>query len=45
VQSERILDLADWFDAMSAPEEMNAMFDAALADLAKGDVVPWSAVQ
>jgi len=45
VQSDRILDLADWFDAMSAPEEMNAMFDAALADLAKGDVVPWSAVQ
>ena len=45
MQSERILDLADWFDAMSAPEETNAKFDAALEDLAKGDVIPWAAVQ
>ena len=44
-QSERILDLADWLDAMSAPEETNAKFDAALTDLAKGDVIPWAAVQ
>jgi hypothetical protein len=44
IQSERILDVADWFDAMSSPEETNAKFDAALADLAKGDVVPWAAV-
>jgi hypothetical protein len=43
--SERLLDLADWFDAMSTPEELNAKFDAALADLANGDVVPWAAVQ
>lgn len=43
IQSERILDVADWFDAMSSPEETNAKFDAALADLAKGDVVPWAA--
>jgi hypothetical protein len=45
VQSERILDLADWFDAMSTPEEMNAKFDSALADLERGDVVSWAAVQ
>jgi hypothetical protein len=45
MQSERILDLADWFDAMSNPEETNAKFDAALADLARGDVIPWTAVQ
>jgi hypothetical protein len=30
---------------MSAPEETNAKFDAALTDLAKGDVIPWAAVQ
>ena len=45
LQSDRILDIADWFDAMSASEETNAKFDAALTDLAQGDVVPWSAVQ
>jgi CRP-like cAMP-binding protein len=45
VQAERLLDLADWCDAMSGPEETNAKFDAALADLAKGDVVPWAAVR
>ena len=45
VQSERILDIADWFDAMSAPDETNAKFNAALEDLAKGEVVPWAAVQ
>jgi hypothetical protein len=45
VQLERILDLADWFDAMSTPEETNVKFDEALADLTKGDVVPWAAVQ
>jgi len=44
VQSERILDLVDWFDAMSRPEELNAKFDAALADLERGDVVSWAAV-
>jgi hypothetical protein len=45
VQSERILDVADWLDVMSTPAETNAKFDAALADLDKGDVVPWAAVQ
>ncbi len=45
MQSERVLDIADWFDAMSISEETNAKFDAALADLAKGDVVPWAAAQ
>jgi hypothetical protein len=43
--SERLLDLADWLDAMSNPEETNAKFDAGLADLARGDVLPWAAVQ
>ena len=42
--SERILDLADWFDAMSTPDEIEAKFGAARAELAKGEVVPWSAV-
>jgi hypothetical protein len=42
--SERLLDVADWLDAMSAPEETNIKFDLALADLTKGDVVPWAAV-
>jgi hypothetical protein len=45
VQSERILDLVDWFDAMSTPDEMNSRFNALEADLAQGDVVPWSAMQ
>jgi hypothetical protein len=44
-QMERILDLADWFDALSTPDEMDARFNSLEADLAKGDVVPWSAVQ
>jgi len=44
-QSERLLDVADWFDAISSPDETKAKFDRALADLAKGDVVPWSLVQ
>jgi hypothetical protein len=43
--AERLLDLADWLDAMSNPEEMNAKFDAALADLARGDVIPWAAME
>jgi hypothetical protein len=45
VQSERILDLADWFDALSTPEETKARFDALRNDVAKGDVVPWAAVK
>jgi hypothetical protein len=43
--SERLLDLADWLDAMSTPEEMNARFSSLEEDLAKGDVVPWAAVK
>jgi hypothetical protein len=45
INAERLLDLADWLDALSTPEEMNAKFDAALADLERGDVVSWAAVQ
>jgi hypothetical protein len=45
VQSERILDLADWFDAMSTPEEMNARFSALEEDVAKGNFVPLASVQ
>jgi hypothetical protein len=45
MKSERILDVADWLDVMSTPEETNAKFAVALADLAKGDVIPWAAVQ
>jgi hypothetical protein len=44
-QMERILDLADWFDALGTPDEMDARFNALEADLVKGDVVPWSAVR
>jgi hypothetical protein len=43
--AERLLDLADWLDAMSMPEEIEARFSALEEDMAKGDVVPWSAVQ
>jgi hypothetical protein len=43
--SERLLDLADWLDAMSNPEEMTARFSALEEDLAKGNVIPWSAVK
>jgi hypothetical protein len=43
--SERLLDMADWLDAMSSPEETRAKFDAALEELSRGEVVPWSAVQ
>lgn len=43
--SERLLDLSDWLDAMSQPEEMAVRFDALAQDLANGDTVPWTAVQ
>ena len=42
---EHILDIADWFDAMSMSEETNAKFGAALSDLEKGDVIPWAAMK
>jgi hypothetical protein len=44
-QSERLLDLADWLDALSTPEKMDTRFDAALDDLARGAVVTWEAIQ
>ncbi len=43
--SERLLDLADWLDAMSMPQGTEARFAAAMEDLAKGDVVPWAAAR
>jgi hypothetical protein len=43
--SERLLDLADWFDAMSAPEEMDARFKALAEDVAEGNFVPLASVQ
>ena len=45
MQSERILDLADWFDAMSTPEETKARFDALSDDLAKGDLIPLTSLK
>jgi hypothetical protein len=44
-QSERLLDVADWLDALSTPEETKAKFEAASAEFANGDVVPWAAFQ
>lgn len=45
VQSERILDLADWFDAMSTPDEMDAKFSALEEDVANGNFVPLASLQ
>jgi len=44
-QSERLLDIVDWFDALSTPEETDAIFQAAEIEWANGDFVPWSEVQ
>jgi hypothetical protein len=43
-QSEQLLDVADWLDALSTPEEINAKFEAASVEFAKGNVVPWAAI-
>lgn len=43
-QSERLLDVVDWFDALSTPEETDAIFEAAEIEWANGDFVPWSEV-
>lgn len=43
-QSERVLDVVDWFDALSTPEETEAIFKAAEIERAKGEFVPWSEV-
>lgn len=45
LQSERILDLADWLDAMSDPSEMDARFSKLAEDVAKGDFVPLAALK
>jgi hypothetical protein len=44
-QSDRLLDLADWLDAMSTPEAMDAKFTTLAEDVAKGDFVPLAAVK
>jgi hypothetical protein len=41
-QSDRLLDLADWLDALSTPEEMDAKFAALAEDVARGNFVPWA---
>jgi hypothetical protein len=41
-QSERLLDLADWFDALSTPEEIQSKMDEAMEEIARGEVVPLS---
>lgn len=43
--SERLLDLADWLDAMSTPEETDARFNALAEDVAQGNFVPLTSVQ
>lgn len=43
-QSERVLDVVDWFDALSAPGEIEAQFRAGEAEFAHGDILPWSAI-
>jgi hypothetical protein len=45
INSERLLDLADWLDAMSTPEEMEARFKALAEDIAEGNYVPLALVQ
>jgi hypothetical protein len=44
-QSERLLDVVDWFDALSTPEKTGAIFKAAEIDFANGDFVPLAAVK
>lgn len=44
-QSERLLDVVDWLDALSTPEEVDAIFKAAAIERANGDLVLWSEVQ
>ncbi|WP_263359446.1 hypothetical protein [Acidicapsa ligni] len=45
VNSERILNVIDWLDAMMTRDEVSCKFDAALADLTAGNVVSWTSVQ
>jgi hypothetical protein len=44
-QSERVLDVVDWFDALSTPEETEAIFKAAEIERANGEYIPWSEVK
>jgi hypothetical protein len=43
-QSERLLDVVDWFDALSTPEEIEAIFKAAEIEREAGEFVSWSEV-
>jgi hypothetical protein len=45
VQAERLLDLADWFDALSTPEEIEAKFESLAADVAEGNYVSLASMQ
>jgi len=45
VNSERLLDLADWADAMSTPEEIEAKFKTLAEDVAEGNYIPLALVQ
>jgi len=45
VQAERLLDLADWFDALSTPEEMGAKFRVLAENVAEGNCVPLASLQ
>ena len=44
-QSERLLDVVHWCDALSTPEETEAIFKAAKTERALGEFVPWSEIQ
>jgi hypothetical protein len=45
INSDRLLDLADWLDAKSTPEEMAAKFKALAEDVAEGNFVPLAEVR
>jgi len=45
INSERLLDLADWLDAMSTPNEMESRFSALAKEVADGNFVPLASVQ
>jgi hypothetical protein len=44
-QAERLLDVADWFDAMSDPEQLNGKFNLAIKELEEGGAIPWAAMR
>ena len=45
VQAERLLDLADWCDAMSTPEEIDAKFRTLAEDVSTDDYVTLASLQ